>query len=156
MKRQKHWIEVWVGAFVIMGVIALAVVAFKVSNFQGLNERATYQVHALFSNIGGLKVRAPVKLSGVVVGRVADISVDEQTYMAKVTLNVYEEFDQLPLDTSASILTSGLLGDQYIGLDIGADDLYLKQGDRIELVQSAIVLEDLIGQFMTKFAEGGS
>lgn len=152
---RKQLIEIWVGVFVLMGVIALAVVAFKVSNFQGLQERGSYQVHALFNNIGGLKERAPVKLSGVVVGRVNAIEVDPGTYQAKVTMSIYDDYDKLSIDTSASILTSGLLGDQYIGLNVGADDLYLQQGDRIELVQSAIVLEDLIGQFMTKFAESG-
>ncbi|KUJ72868.1 outer membrane lipid asymmetry maintenance protein MlaD [Thiomicrospira sp. WB1] len=152
---RKQWIEIWVGMFVLMGIIALAVVAFKVSNFQGLQERSSYQVHALFDNIGGLKERAPVKLSGVVIGRVNEIKVDPDTYFAKVSMSIYDDFDQLPIDTSASILTSGLLGDQYIGLNVGADDLFLKEGDRIELVQSAIVLEDLIGQFLTKFADSG-
>lgn len=151
---RKTIVEIWVGLFVVMTLIALAVIAFKVSNFQGLQEKSTYQVSALFSNIGGLKVRAPVKISGVVVGRVSDISVDKATYKARVTMSIFSEYNQLPLDTSASILTSGLLGDQYIGLEAGGDEEYLKDGSTIDLVQPALVLEELIGQFLTKFAEG--
>ncbi|MDX1795883.1 MAG: outer membrane lipid asymmetry maintenance protein MlaD [Hydrogenovibrio sp.] len=149
-------VEIWVGAFVIMTLISLVFIAFKVSNFQGIQDKPTYQISALFGNIGGLKVRAPVKISGVVVGRVASISVDQRTYKAKVVMDIYSEYNKLSLDTSASILTSGLLGDQYIGLQPGADEEYLKNGDQLDLVQSALVLENLIGQFLTKFADGGN
>ncbi|BBN59819.1 outer membrane lipid asymmetry maintenance protein MlaD [Hydrogenovibrio marinus] len=149
-------IEIWVGAFVLMTLVALIFVAFKVSNFQGFQDKPTYQVSALFSNIGGLKVRAPVKISGVVVGRVDSISVDQRTYRAKVVMDIYKEYNKLSLDTSASILTSGLLGDQYIGLTPGADDEFLKNGDQIDIAQSALVLEELIGQFLTKLSDSGN
>lgn len=151
MNRQRI-IEVWVGIFVFISMIALAVIAFKVSNYQGFQERATYQVSALFSNIGGLKVRAPVKISGVVVGRVTSIEVDRKTYQALVKMEIDRDFNQLTQDTSGVILTSGLLGDQYIGLEPGGADEYLVHGDRLELTQPALVLEDLIGQFLTKFS----
>lgn len=154
MTRQKI-VEVWVGAFVLFALASLVVIALKVSNFEGLTEKPTYKVNALFSNIGGLKVRAPVKISGVVVGRVEAITVDPITYQARVVMHIDSDFNELPIDTSASILTSGLLGDQYIGLTPGADDLYLTEGDQIDLVQPALVLEELIGQFITKFADGG-
>ncbi|MBD3610994.1 MAG: outer membrane lipid asymmetry maintenance protein MlaD [Hydrogenovibrio crunogenus] len=154
MTRRKI-IEIWVGAFVLLAMISLIMIALKVSNFQGLQEKPTYQINALFSNIGGLKVRSPVKISGVVVGRVSDISVDKVTYQARVKMQIYKDYDELPLDTSASILTSGLLGDQYIGLEPGADDVYLREGDQLDLVQPALVLEELIGQFLTKFADSG-
>jgi len=154
MTRRKI-IEIWVGAFVLMTLVSLAMIALKVSNFQGIQDKPTYQINALFSNIGGLKVRSPVKISGVVVGRVSDISVDKVTYQARVTMQIDTEYNELPLDTSASILTSGLLGDQYIGLEPGADDVYLREGDQLDLVQPALVLEELIGQFLTKFADSG-
>lgn len=154
MTRQKI-VEVWVGAFVLFALASLVVIALKVSNFEGLTDKPTYKVNALFSNIGGLKVRAPVKISGVVVGRVEAITVDPITYQARVVMHIDSDFNELPIDTSASILTSGLLGDQYIGLTPGADDLYLTEGSQIDLVQPALVLEELIGQFITKFADSG-
>lgn len=153
MKRQLK-VEIWVGAFVLMTLLSLAVIAFQVSNFSTWKEKPSYQVSALFNNIGGLKVRAPVKISGVVVGRVVGINVDPRTYQARVSMTVFKEFDDLPIDTSGAILTSGLLGDQYIGLMPGADEEYLKDGDQLDLTQSALVLEDLIGQFLVKFSEG--
>jgi len=152
---RKSLVEIWVGFFVVITLISLIVIAFKVSNFQGFQDKSTYRISALFSNVGGLKVRAPVKISGVVVGRVSEISVDKDTYKAKVVMDVYQDFNELPLDTAASILTSGLLGDQYIGLEPGADEEYLTDGDSLDLVQPALVLEELIGQFLTKFADGG-
>lgn len=152
---RRRLVEIWVGAFVLMAMVSLVVIAFKVSNFQGFQDRSSYQISALFDNIGGLKVRAPVKISGVVVGRVTSIEVDKRTYQARVRMTVYKEFNELPMDTSASILTSGLLGDQYIGLEPGGEEEYLQNGDEIELAQSALVLEELIGQFLTKFADSG-
>jgi len=152
MKRQTK-VEIWVGAFVLMSLVALAAIAFQVSNFSGWKERPTYQVSALFDNIGGLKVRAPVKLSGVVIGRISSIEIDRISYKARVLMEVDTGFNELPLDSSVSILTSGLLGDQYIGIEPGGDDEFLVQGDQIEMTQSAIVLEDLIGQFLVKFSE---
>ncbi|WP_028486072.1 outer membrane lipid asymmetry maintenance protein MlaD [Thiomicrorhabdus chilensis] len=153
MKRQLK-VEIWVGAFVLMTLLSLVVIAFQVSNFSTWKEKPSYQVSGLFNNIGGLKVRAPVKISGVVVGRVVGISVDPRTYQARVSMTVFKEFDDLPIDTSGAILTSGLLGDQYIGLMPGADEEFLKDGDQLDLTQSALVLEDLIGQFLVKFSEG--
>jgi phospholipid/cholesterol/gamma-HCH transport system substrate-binding protein len=153
MKRQLK-VEIWVGFFVLMTLVSLLVIAFQVSNFSTWKEKPSYQVSALFNNIGGLKVRAPVKISGVVVGRVVAIGVDPRTYQARVVMSVYQEFDDLPIDTSGAILTSGLLGDQYIGLVPGAEDAFLQDGDQLDLTQSALVLEDLIGQFLVKFSEG--
>lgn len=152
MKRQLK-VEIWVGAFVLMTLVSLVVIAFQVSNFNSWKAKPSYQITGLFSNIGGLKVRAPVKVSGVVVGRVTDISVDKKTYQARVTMSVFKEFSDLPIDTSGSILTSGLLGDQYIGLVPGSEETFLKEGDQLDLTQPALVLEDLIGQFLVKFSE---
>lgn len=154
MKRQLK-IEIWVGAFVLMSIAALLMIAFQVSNFSGLKEKPTYQVSALFNNIGGLKVRAPVKLSGVVIGRVTDITVDPVSFKARVKMSIEQDYNQLSEDSSASILTSGLLGDQYIGIEVGGAEDYLVNGSEIELTQSALVLEDLIGQFLVKFSESG-
>ena len=154
MKRQMK-IEIWVGAFVLMSIAALLMIALQVSNFSTLKERPTYQVTALFNNIGGLKVRAPVKMSGVVIGRVSDISVDPVSFKAKVTMNIEQTYNELSEDSSASILTSGLLGDQYVGIEVGGAEDYLQNGSQIEITQSALVLEDLIGQFLVKFSESG-
>jgi phospholipid/cholesterol/gamma-HCH transport system substrate-binding protein len=150
--NQQTKIEIWVGLFVTMALIALAVIAFKVSNFQGLKDRPTYQVSALFMNIGGLKERAPVKMSGVLVGRVDAISIDPKTFQARVEMKIFEKYNNLPNDTSASILTSGLLGDQYIGLDPGAGESVLKDGSQITMTQSALILENLIGKFLTNLS----
>lgn len=152
MKRQAK-IEIWVGAFVLMSLAALLMIAFQVSNFSTWKEKPSYQVSALFDNIGGLKTRAPVKISGVVIGRVTAISVDPSSFKAKVEMKIDQDFNEISIDSSASILTSGLLGDQYIGLDIGGDEEYLVEGSDIELTQSALVLEDLIGQFIVKFSD---
>lgn len=149
-------LEIWVGLFVLLALISLVGIALKVSNFQMDQRQAGYQVSALFSNIGGLKVRAPVKISGVVVGRVKSIQVDMSSYLAKVQMEIYGEYNALPVDTSAAILTSGLLGDQYIGLEPGGADEVLADGSQIDLAQSAIVLEELIGQFLTKFGSSGN
>lgn len=144
--------DVWVGLFVLLGIVALIFLALRVGNLSSFSFAPSYNVQARFDNIGGLKVRAPVKSAGVVVGRVADIRFDDQTYQAIVTLNL-EQMYEFPADTSASILTSGLLGEQYIGLDAGADDRMLSTGDSITLTQSAIVLERLISQFLYGSAE---
>ncbi|MBN2866441.1 MAG: outer membrane lipid asymmetry maintenance protein MlaD [Thiotrichales bacterium] len=152
MKRQLM-VEIWVGAFVLMTLVSLTVIALQVSNFNSWKAQSSYQVSALFDNIGGLKVRAPIKISGVVVGRVSSIGVDPVSYKAKVTMDIFSQYNDLPIDTSGSILTSGLLGDQYIGLVIGGDEEVLANGDQLDLTQSAIVLEDLIGQFLVKFSD---
>lgn len=152
MKKQTK-IELWVGSFVLMSLVALTGIALQVSNFAGWKEAPSYQITALFDNIGGLKVRAPVKLSGVVIGRVTSIGVDPVSFKAVVKMQVDKTFNVLPADSSASILTSGLLGDQYIGLDPGGEEELLVEGSQVGLTQSALVLEDLIGQFLVKFSE---
>ncbi len=152
MKKQTK-IEIWVGAFVLMSLMALAYLAFQVSNFSGWKDRPTYEVSALFDNIGGLKERAPLKLSGVVIGRITAIEIDPISFKARVHMKIDQAFNQLPVDSSVSILTSGLLGDQYVGLEPGGDEEVLQQGSEIEMTQSAMVLEELIGQFLVKFSE---
>ena len=146
----------WVGIFVCAGVAALFVLALKVGNASTtFNTGETYRITANFDNIGGLKVRAPVKGAGVVVGRVDDIQFDAKKFMARVTMRIDKRY-QFPKDTSVSILTSGLLGEQYIGFEAGGDSEMLKDNDVVQLTQSAVVLEKLIGQFLySKAAEGG-
>lgn len=151
----RKMLELWVGLFVALGLLALTMLAFKVANLGAVDLSSGYSVHAEFDNIGGLKVRAPVTVAGVRIGRVAAISFDKETYRARVVLNINKRFDILPTDTSAAILTSGLLGEQYIGLDPGGAPEYLKNGDEIKLTQSALVLEKLISQFLFSKAEGG-
>ena len=148
-------LDVWVGIFVVVGIVGLFVLAFKVGNASTtFNVGDTYRISADFENIGGLKVRAPVKSAGVVVGRVDNIQFDSKKYMARVTLNIDKRYE-FPKDSSVSILTSGLLGEQYIGLEAGGDTALLKNGDSLKLTQSAVVLEKLIGQFLyNKAAEG--
>jgi phospholipid/cholesterol/gamma-HCH transport system substrate-binding protein len=141
--------EVWVGLFVVIAFLALLFVALKVSNFSGYDVKKGYEVTANFSQIGGLKNNAPVTLSGVVIGRVEAIGIDPKTFQARVKLLLDSSNVELPIDSSASILTSGLLGAQYIGIQPGGDELMLKQGGVIEYTQSALVLEDLIGKFLT-------
>ena len=148
-------IDLWVGALVAMGLAALLFLALKVGNLASFSTSEVYQVQAKFANIGGLKVRAPIKSAGVVVGRVADVRFDNESYEAVVTMNIEGSF-KFPRDTSAKILTSGLLGEQYIGLEAGGDSAMLKGGDRVKLTQSAVVLENLISQFMfSKAQESG-
>ncbi len=149
-------LDLWVGLFVCAGIGALLVLALKVGNMSGFSVADTYKVYAQFDNVGGLKPRAPVKSAGVVVGRVADVSFDNQSFRARVTLHIDKRF-QFPKDSSASILTAGLLGEQYIGMDGGGDDQMLKEGDRLMITQSAVVLEKIIGQFLYgKAAETGA
>jgi phospholipid/cholesterol/gamma-HCH transport system substrate-binding protein len=152
MKRST--LDLWVGAFVMMGLGALLFLSLKVANLSSFNSGDTYAVYANFDNIGGLKVRAAVKSAGVVVGRVTAIEFDNQTFEAKVRMDVEARY-QFPKDTAAKILTSGLLGDQYIGLAAGGDMANLKPGDTLKITQSAVVLESLISQFLySKAAEG--
>jgi phospholipid/cholesterol/gamma-HCH transport system substrate-binding protein len=148
-------IDLWVGAFVALGLGALLFLALKVGNLASFSTAETYRLEARFSNIGGLKVRAPVKSAGVVVGRVAEIGFDSQAYEAVAVLSLDARF-RFPRDTSAKILTSGLLGEQYIGMEAGADTRMLEDGGQLRLTQSAVVLENLISQFLfNKAAEGG-
>jgi phospholipid/cholesterol/gamma-HCH transport system substrate-binding protein len=137
----------WVGIFVALGVAALFGLAMKVGNLTSSQIGATYNVMAAFENIGGLKARAPVKSAGVLVGRVESIQFDSKTYEAKVTLAIDTHYE-FPKDTFANIYTSGLLGEQYIGLDPGGDEAMLKNGDKITHTQDAVVLEKLISQFL--------
>jgi phospholipid/cholesterol/gamma-HCH transport system substrate-binding protein len=145
-------IDIWVGLFVLLGLVALVFLALRAGNLSSFSFADSYAVQAKFDNIGGLKVRAPVKSAGVVVGRVSNIRFDDQTYQAIVTFDIDKTYE-FPADSSASILTSGLLGEQYIGLDAGGDDSMLAAGDSITLTQSAIVLERLISQFLYGTAE---
>jgi phospholipid/cholesterol/gamma-HCH transport system substrate-binding protein len=147
-------LDLWVGFFVVIGFVALLFLALRVGNLSSANFAETYQLTAKFDNIGGLKVRGPVKSAGVVVGRVTDIRFDSETYEAVATLTIDGRY-HFPKDTFASILTAGLLGEQYIGLDAGGDEKMLKAGDVFAKTQSAVVLEKLISQFMfTKASEG--
>ena len=147
-------IDLWVGIFVVAGIGGLLFLALKVGNLASFSSAQTYQVQAKFSNIGGLKVRAPVKSAGVVVGRIADIRFDNESYEAIVSMTLDYSY-QFPRDTTAKILTSGILGEQYVGLEAGGDGVMLKNGDRLRLTQSAVVLENLISQFLfNKAAEG--
>ncbi len=150
MKRTT--LDLWVGIFVVAGLAALAVLALKVGNLSTYSMSETYQLQAHFSNIGGLKSQASIKSSGVLIGRVAQISLDPDRYEAKVTMTIDKRY-QFPKDTFANILTSGLLGEQYIGLIPGGDEVLLKAGDEIKKTQSAVVLEDLISRFLYSKAE---
>jgi len=145
-------IDLWVGVLVASGLAALLFLALKVGNMASISTSEVYQVQAKFANIGGLKVRAPIKSAGVVVGRVAEVHFDNESYEAVVTMNVDGRF-KFPRDTAAKILTSGLLGEQYVGLEAGGDAAMLKSGDRVKLTQSAVVLENLISQFMFSKAQ---
>ena len=148
-------LDLWVGLFVCAGIGALLILALKVGNMASLSiGEQTYTINAFFDNIGGLKPRAPVKSAGVVVGRVASIDFDNNRFNARVVLSLDKKY-QFPKDTTASILTSGLLGEQYIGLEAGGDNANLGPGDTLKLTQSAVVLEKLISQFLySKAAEG--
>ena len=142
----------WVGLFILLGGVALSFLALRAGNLSSFSFAPTYALSAKFDNIGGLKVRAPVKSAGVVVGRVASIALDEKTFQAVVTVQIEKNF-HFPKDSSAKILTSGLLGEQYIGLEAGGDDTNLAAGATIQFTQSAIVLESLISQFLYSSAE---
>jgi phospholipid/cholesterol/gamma-HCH transport system substrate-binding protein len=153
---QRTTLDLWVGIFVAAGVAALFTLALKVGNASSVSVSDGYRVIAEFDNIGGLKVRAPVKSAGVVVGRVESISLDTKTFRANVALRIDRRYP-FPKDSSASILTAGLLGEQYVGMDGGGDEQNLKDGDRLKITQSAIVLEKIIGQFLYgKAAETGA
>ena len=151
---ERKSLDVWVGLFVVLGMAALLFLALKAGNMTALSFAKTYAITAKFDNIGGLKPQAPVKGAGVVVGRVAEIGFDDKTYQAVVTMNIQVGY-KFPKDSSAKILTAGLLGEQYIGIEAGGDTNNLVVGDKISRTQSATVLEDLINQFIySKAAEG--
>jgi len=153
MQRSKN--DVWVGLFVMLGIAALVFLALQSANLLTLNFQRGYQLTARFDNIGGLKPQAAVRSAGVVVGRVESIAFDDKTYQARVTLAMQDRY-AFPKDSSLKILTSGLLGEQYIGIEAGGDEKNLAAGDMITATQSAVVLENLIGQFLYSKAEDGS
>jgi phospholipid/cholesterol/gamma-HCH transport system substrate-binding protein len=148
--------ETLVGLFVALGLLAILFLALKAANLASFSFDSTYAIEARFDNIGGLKVRAPVKSAGVTVGRIASISFDNKTFQGLVTMEIDRRYE-FPTDSSAKVLTAGLLGDQYIGIDPGGDEKNLKPGDNLKMTQSAVVLENLIGQMLySKAAESPS
>jgi len=155
--QQSKVVETWVGLFVALGVVGLFFLAMKVSNLGDLQAKDnSFKIIARFQNAGSLRARAPVSMAGVRVGRVSSIRFDKETYEAVVEMRIDPEYDTIPTDTTANVLTAGLLGEQYIGLSAGGSDEYLKNGDEIELTQSAMVLEEVISRFLFNKAENGS
>lgn len=150
---QRTLIDFWVGLFVLLGIGALLILSLKVGNLNTYGNAKSYVLMGNFENIGGLKVRAPVKSAGVVVGRVSDVQFSLDTYDAIVTMKIDGRY-QFPKDTFASILTAGLLGEQFIGLSAGGDEVMLADGDKVMQTNSAVVLEELIGQFLFDKAAG--
>ena len=153
MERSKN--DIWVGLFVLIGAAAVLFLALQSANLLSLNFESTYRIDAKFDNIGGLKPRAAVKSAGVVVGRVESIAFDSKSFQARITLAMQSRY-VFPKDSSLKILTAGLLGEQYIGIEAGADEKNLVAGDMVTSTQSAVVLENLIGQFLYNKAEDGS
>ena len=141
-------IEILVGLFVAIGLVAMFFLSMQVSNLSSINGEDGYKIKGYFENIGSLKVRAPVSMAGVNIGRVSAINFDSESFEAVVTMTIDAKYNQLPEDTSASILTAGLLGEQYVGLSAGGEEEPLKEGSKLELTQSALVLEQIIGQFL--------
>ena len=152
MQRSKN--DLWVGVFVLIGAAAILFLALQAANLLNLSFQSTYRVEARFDNIGGLKPKSAVRSAGVVVGRVESIVFDDKTFQARVTLTLENRY-QFPKDSSLKILTSGLLGDQYVGIEAGSEDKNLAQGDVVGTTQSAVVLENLIGQFLYSKASDG-
>jgi phospholipid/cholesterol/gamma-HCH transport system substrate-binding protein len=154
MQRSKN--DIWVGLFVMVGAVAILFLALQAANLLNLNFQSTYQIYAKFENVGGLKPKAAVRSAGVVVGRVEKIVFDDKTFQARVTMAIESRY-AFPKDSSLKILTSGLLGEQYLGVEAGADDKNLVAGDTVAATQSAVVLENLISQFLySKAADGAS
>lgn len=141
-------LELSVGAFMIAGFFALAFLAIKVSGLTASSAQETYRVSASFENIGGLTERAKVTMAGVVIGKVSNIYLDKENFVAVVEMDIQKEFDNLSIDSTAAILTAGVLGEKYIGILVGAEDENLVDGDEIDDTQSALVLEDLISKFL--------
>jgi phospholipid/cholesterol/gamma-HCH transport system substrate-binding protein len=150
--RQNRAIDVSTGLFVLLGVAAIVFLVTQISNREFSSQKRGYTVTAQFENVGGLKVGAPVKMAGVTIGRVEDIGYDMSLFKAVVTMGIDVRYDQIPVDSDASIYTAGLLGGQYIGIEPGGSEDYLKDGDQIEFVQNAIVLENLISKYL--FGQG--
>ncbi|WP_318356175.1 outer membrane lipid asymmetry maintenance protein MlaD [Enterobacter sp.] len=145
--------EIWVGIFLLVAMLAALFICLKAADVASMRSEPTYRIYATFDNIGGLKAHSPVRIGGVVVGRVADISLDQKTYLPRVALDIEERYNQIPDTSSLAIRTSGLLGEQYLALNVGFDDpemgtSMLKEGSTLQDTKSAIVLEDLIGQFL--------
>lgn len=159
---QSKKVEVWVGLFVLIALVAIVFLSLKVADFKEIGNQPTYRVYASFGNIGGLKERSPVKIGGVVIGRVSDITLkeeDEGIYRPEVALDILSIYDHIPESSSLSIRTSGLLGEQFLALNLGfydkdLDSDFLKEGGVIKITNSAMVLEDLIGQFLYKTGDG--
>ena len=149
-------LEILVGAFMAAGFVALFFLAMQVGNLGTVNSGDAYRITARFDNIGGLKAKAPVTLAGVEVGRVLDIYFDSKDFRAVAVLGIYSQYNQIPDDTFAKILTAGLLGEQYVGLDPGGSESVLKEGSEIAVTQSALVLEEVIGQFIYGKAQEGA
>ena len=154
MSMKKTTLDLWVGVFVAAGLGALLFLALRVGSFSAFETAKTYSVQASFENIGGLKIRAPVKSAGVVVGRVVDIGFDNTTYEAIVSMQLGNQY-RFPNDSSAAIMTSGLLGEQYVALEAGGSNKMLSNGDTLRITQGAVVLENLIGKFLFSKAEEG-
>ena len=151
---ERTTLDLWVGLFVVVGLAAVLVLAMKVGNLSTFNMSESYALQADFDNIGGLKARSPVKSAGVVVGRVTSITFNNKTFRANVSMVIDKRY-QFPKDTFAKILTAGLLGEQYIGLDPGGDEQVLNGGDKVAKTQSAVVLESLISSFLYNKASEG-
>lgn len=153
MQTKKN--EIWVGAFMLIALCAILFLSLKVADLKSIGSEPSYRLFATFDNIGGLKARSPVRVGGVVIGRVADISLDEKTYLPRVAMDIEQRYNHIPDTSSLAIRTSGLLGEQYLSLNIGFEDeemgtSILKDGGVIQDTKSAMVLEDLIGQFLYK------
>ncbi len=153
--RQSRTVELGTGLFVLLGLSALLFLTTQTSNLGSYFGGASYNVTARFTNVGGLAVRAPVTMAGVTIGRVEAIEFDSRQFKAVVTLRIELSYDQIPEDSDASILTSGLLGGQYIGLNPGGSPDLLRDGSEIEITQSAMVLEDLVGRFLLQAGSDG-
>ncbi|MBV4367062.1 outer membrane lipid asymmetry maintenance protein MlaD [Erwinia sp. BNK-24-b] len=151
--------EIWVGVFLLLALCAALFLCLRVADLKSLGSEPTWRLYATFDNIGGLKSGSPVKIGGVVVGRVTDIGLDEKTYLPRVSMDIEDKYNQLPDTSSLAVRTSGLLGEQYLALNVGFDDpdmgtAMLKDGSTIQDTKSAMVLEDLIGQFLYKSGNG--
>ncbi|MFK0573033.1 outer membrane lipid asymmetry maintenance protein MlaD [Endozoicomonas sp.] len=141
-------LEISVGAFMLAGVLALVAMAIKVSGLSPKSGGETYELHAYFDNAGSLKSRSKISMAGVTIGKVEKVTLDKNTYMAKVVMDIDQRIDNIPIDSTAAIVTAGLLGEQYISISIGGDEEYLRNGERFEDTQSALILEELIGKFL--------
>ena len=150
---QSRNMEMLVGVFVAAGIVALFFLALQVSNLGAISDEEGYHIEARFDNIGGIKPKAPVTMAGVRIGRVSKVQYDKETFEAVVTLTIENQYDRIPDDTFAKIFTAGLLGEQYIGLDAGGSEDYLQDGGKLQMTQSALVLEEVIGQFLFSKAQ---